>query len=910
MKNKVDGTTWNDYLISALRAFRLKDLDLAEKRLDKAFAEGGEDIPYLYLLAGHIAHARGIIKEAEKSWKKVLELEPENGEAWNNLGVLYRRHGDDEKALAAFQEAEERAPDRPDIPYNIGNLYKSSGDFDKAVTYYNKAIEINPEYAPAFNNLGTLYETKKDRDKALEVFRRGLSADSGDASLRFNMGLVYQEEKRWDDAREAFDTALKKRPGWVPGLNNLGIVLQELGREDDAARTFRSLLDIEPENVSALNNLGVAYDHLGRTDDARKCYKKALDEEPGYVKAALNLHDSYHVNQELNEALEEINKQITLNPQNPDIRVRMAQTLMGLTRWKEAEQSLDHILERKPGHREALRAKADLFLATRRPDEAERILKKLPHDPEIVRDLAKLNISTNHPEDAERLLGELISVNSEDAESRRLLSNLLSEKNPKEALRLREEAADAAPGDTEDMISLAELYSKTGSKDLALGKLDEAVNLLGSRNDAEALDEMGSVLGLYENAAAALESEKGELFTQRTAQLSRKLQSAFGPGKKETQNRGQFAFEEIPLDEEDALSLLDLNAMEPVISINEEEETVFLEESTEDLEEAYTELTRQEKRNETPGGFQLPSAAPAAPGSPAGGSHAAAPEEQPPSGPPIHIHLPPQSSVPQPPQVVYQDIRPVSQPVPPAPQEKPEVSIEEITEEDIPSFPEPEEDSMELLLEEEEVEENLPEETIEEEEFFDKGSDDDPFFIPESDALSEDLPESSKPELPDADLVFSESDQPEQEMILEETDEERVLAEDFGLEDEEEEELEEVPEEPVDSEKMADMFKYLSNLTDETVGEGRQKLINEGVPLKLAGLHAKLTGEPNFREAAQKYDRRNRERHHVELSEENMKESLNAFQALAESHPTHSVGESLSKKLEKIMSYVGRKKDS
>jgi len=903
MKNKVDGTTWNDYLISALRAFRLKDLDLAEKRLDKAFTEGGEEIPYLYLLAGHIAHARGIVKEAEKSWKKVLEIEPDNGEAWNNLGVLYRKHGDDEKALAAFQEAEEKAPERPDIPYNIGNLYKSSGDFDKAVTYYNKAIEINPEYAPAFNNLGTLYELKKERGKALEVFRRGLSADSGDASLRFNMGLVYQEEERWDDAREAFDTALKKRPGWVPGLNNLGIVLQELGREDEAARTFRSLLDIEPENISALNNLGVAYDHLGRTDDARKCYKKALDEEPGYVKAALNLHDSYHVNQELNEALEEINKQITLNPQNPDIRVRMARTLMGLTRWTDAEQSLDHILERMPDHREALRAKADLFLATRRPDEAEKILKQLPHDPEIVRDLAELNISTNHPEDAERLLGELISVNPDDADSRRILADLLAENNPEEALRLREEAAAAAPGDTGDMITLAELYSKTGRKDQALGKLDEAVNLLGSRNDAEALDEMGSVLSMYENAAAALESENEELFTQRTAQLSRKLQSAIGRREKETRSRGQFAFEEIPLDEEDALSLLDLNAMEPVISINEEEETVFLEESTEDLEEAYTELNRQEKMYEAAGGTQPPSAASTAPAS-------APAMDQPSSGPPVHIHLPAQSSVPQPPQVVYQDIRPVSQPVPPAPQEMPEVSIEEITEEEIPSFPDQEEEkSMELILEEEEIqpEETQVEETIEEEEFFDKGSDDDPFFIPESDALSEDLPESSEPEIPDANLVFSDNDQPEQEMILEETDDELVLEEDFDLE---EEELEEVPEESVASEKMADMFKYLSTLTDETVGEGRQHLIDEGVPLKLAGLHAKLTGEPNFREAAQKYDRRNRERHHVELNEENIKESLNAFQALAESYPTQSVGESLSKKLGKIMSYIGRKKDS
>jgi len=912
MKNKVDSTTWNDYLIGALRAFKLKDLDLAEHRLDKAFIESGEDVPYLYLLAGHIAHARGAVKEAEKAWKKVLELEPENAEAWNNLGVLYRKYGDKEKALAAFQEAENKAPDRPDIPYNIGNLYKSNGDLDKAVTYYNRAIQVDPDYAPAFNNLGTLYESKKERDKALEVFRRGLSADSGDASLRFNMGLVYQEEERWDDAREAFDTALKKRPGWVPGLNNLGIVLQEMGKEDEAARTFRTLLNIEPENINALNNLGVAYDHLGRTDDARNCYKKALREEPGYVKAALNLHSSYHENQELNEALEEVNKQITLHPQVPEIRVRMAQTLIGLSRWEEAEQSLDHVIERNPGHQDALRTKADLFLATRRPEEAEKILKKLPHEPNAIRDLAKLNISTERPENAERLLGELIAVNPDDAESRRLMSDLLAEKNPEEALRLRKEAVSTAPGNTGDMISMAELYSKTGKKDLAMGKLNEAVTLLGSRNSGDALDEMESVLTLYENAAKTLESENADLFSERTAQLSRKLKSAIGLSDINPRNKGQFSFEEIPLDEEDALSLLDLNAMEPVIRINEEEETVFLEESTEDLEEAYTELYRPENIKDEPGFSREPEIAGLTPSGSA--TDTTSPNFKPepsPNGPPVHIHLPQQSSVPQPPQVIYQDIHPVSQAVPPQPQEMPDVSIEEISDEDIPTFPEeePEENSMEQILEEEAIEE--PEDTIleitEEEEPFFEEEEDGSFFIPESDALSEDLPESNEPEIPDADLVFSEKDQPEEPVLLEELDDNLTLIEDF--ETEEENPIEKV-EESLSSDKMAEMFKYLSNLTDETVGEGRQQLIDEEVPLKLAGIHAKLTGEPNFREIAQKYDRRHRERHQVELNEETIRESLNAFKELAESYPTQSVGESLSKKLGKIMSYVSRKKET
>ena len=676
MKNAVDGTTWNDSLSSAIRAYKLGDLDLAEQRLDKAFASGGTKIPYLHLLAGHIAHSRGALAEAEKSWRRVHEIDPDNGEAWNNLGVLYRRRGEDEKALAAFEEAAAKAPKRPDIPYNIGNLHKTAKRYDEAIAAYNRAIEVDPEYAPAYNNLGTLYEACHEREKALKVFKRGLSADKGDASIRFNMGLVFQEEKRWDDARDAFDRALKSRPGWIPGLNNLGIVLQEMGREDEAARTFRSLLDIEPENVSALNNLGVTYDRLGRAEDARNCYRKALEEEPAYINAALNLHDSFQNSQELNEALEEINKQITHHPRNPEIRVRMGRTLMGLTRWDEAERSLDHILERNPEHREALRAKADLFLATKRPVEAEAILKQLPHDPEVVRDLARLNIATERPETAERLLGELIAVNPDDAESRRLMADLLNESRPEEALRMMEEAGEAEPGETGDLVSLAELYGRTGSRDKALGKLDEAISLLGTRGEAEDLDSLNEVLSLYEKAAEALGDEKGTLFDERTAQLGRKLQSAMGRSGIGSRRSGQTSALEIPLEKEDALSLLDLNAMEPVIRINEEEETVYLDESAEDLDDAYTELSRHEAlRDEAgrfPGGTGAPAGSGAGSGAGAGSGGSGAAAEGASSGPPVHIHLPAQSAIPQPPQVIYQDIRPMTQaPVTQAPPPRP-----------------------------------------------------------------------------------------------------------------------------------------------------------------------------------------------------------------------------------------------
>ena len=566
-----------DYLAAALRAFREGDFDGAQSRIDTALAQGSGEAEEtgaggtgaggievcLHVLAGRIAYVRKNYREAERCWRRALALDADHPEAWNNLGVLYRRGGRSEAAMRAFSRAEALAPDRADIPYNIGNLHKSAGRFEEALGAYERSIELDARYTPAYNNLGTLYESRGEEERAGEVFRRGLSADTGSPCLRFNMGLMHQRHGRWEEARGEFDAALKGHPGWGPGLNGLGIALRELGRDEEAAAAFRGLLDIDPRNAGALNNLGAVYRRLNRRGEALECFQGALGEKPDHVQAALNLADCYRENREFERALEELNRQINYHPTNPDIRIRTALTLMKLGRWEEALRSLDHVLERVPDHVEALRAQADIYLAASRPRDAEAVLKRLPRGPG-------------------------------DADRHRRMADLIAPDRPEDALGFRKEAAVAEPGRIDDLIALGDLYRRTGEADRALEKLEGAVNLLGNRGSGEDLDTMNTVLGLYEEAATALEEGHRELFMERSAQLVSALQAAGDTSDMDSRGSDEFDFDAIPLEEDDILSLLDMEIMEPVIRINEEEETLFLEETAEPLEDSFTEIHRPE----------------------------------------------------------------------------------------------------------------------------------------------------------------------------------------------------------------------------------------------------------------------------------------------------------------------------
>lgn len=49
--------------------------------------------------------------EAVFRWKQVIEVDPENAKAYNNLGVAYEALGNTDEAVAAYQHATGLAPD-------------------------------------------------------------------------------------------------------------------------------------------------------------------------------------------------------------------------------------------------------------------------------------------------------------------------------------------------------------------------------------------------------------------------------------------------------------------------------------------------------------------------------------------------------------------------------------------------------------------------------------------------------------------------------------------------------------------------------------------------------------------------------------------------------------------------------
>jgi len=109
---------------------------------------------------------QGRLDEALPQFEKVVELTPDNYAGWSNLGGLYLRMKEREKAIECFERANAITP-RPAAYNNLGTAFFELKRDEDAVEMYKKAIQLLPTYAAAWGGLGDAYRRMPKSKKAM-----------------------------------------------------------------------------------------------------------------------------------------------------------------------------------------------------------------------------------------------------------------------------------------------------------------------------------------------------------------------------------------------------------------------------------------------------------------------------------------------------------------------------------------------------------------------------------------------------------------------------------------------------------------------------------------------------------------------------------------------------------------------
>lgn len=97
------------------------------------------------------AYNKQLFKDAENYFKEAIRLDPTYGEAYANLGALYAKFKQYDKAIELYQEAIRHKPKYAGAYTNLGNALNKTKRYEEAVYFHKIAISLDNKSANHFS---------------------------------------------------------------------------------------------------------------------------------------------------------------------------------------------------------------------------------------------------------------------------------------------------------------------------------------------------------------------------------------------------------------------------------------------------------------------------------------------------------------------------------------------------------------------------------------------------------------------------------------------------------------------------------------------------------------------------------------------------------------------------------------
>jgi tetratricopeptide (TPR) repeat protein len=170
------------------------------------------------------------LAEAEKNYKRALELEPQNPDFYLRLGqikmnlIVTKKDEGEKKQLVSeakdfFRKSIEKKENFAPGYYNLAIAQKLLGEVDEAINSMSSAVILDQKNASYLLGLGQLYEGRgKDQDykmaEALYLRVLGLAGQKNDTlkEIYLRLALIYEKMDKLAEAAKQYEALLKLIP--------------------------------------------------------------------------------------------------------------------------------------------------------------------------------------------------------------------------------------------------------------------------------------------------------------------------------------------------------------------------------------------------------------------------------------------------------------------------------------------------------------------------------------------------------------------------------------------------------------------------------------------------------------------------------------------------------------------------
>jgi tetratricopeptide (TPR) repeat protein len=503
---------------------------------------------------GRLQSASQKMDDAERAFRKALEVEPDNEDGLTGLATVLGIKGDGTGAADLLRRASDKNPS-PDSLKRLADAYEQMKEYGMAADTLRRALELNPPDGPDIERKMALYLISAERyDDALEAYQDLANDDPTDADAYLRMSQIYRQKRDLVKAREASDKAKAADPNNIQVKLNEAYILQQEGKPVEAIDLIKGILQQTEKRsydpvelggrIDLMEQLAVMQRLADQTQPAVETYRQiAVLDASKAPHASASIIDTYKDGKEYAKAQEEADAAFKKFPTDPEVRLGRASILAEMGKTDAATSDVKKLLDGKNdlGIQVAL---SELYVKGKKFDDAAKALdaaEKLSDSQDEKIDIwfkrgAMYERMKNIPA-AEAEFRKVLAVMPNNPATLNYLGYMLADRSLRlpEALAMIQKAVDSEPNNGAYLDSLGWVYFRMGRLPEAEDNMRRAVEL--TPHDPTMRDHYAEVLFKASKVREAIAqweaslrewqtSSPADLDTVEVAQVKDKLENA------------------------------------------------------------------------------------------------------------------------------------------------------------------------------------------------------------------------------------------------------------------------------------------------------------------------------------------------------------------------------------------------
>lgn len=518
-----------------------------------------------WLMLGRLQKIAQNSVEAEKAYKKVIEIDPNHEDALTGLAVVYADLGDSKRSSELLKRLTEKNPS-PRTLMALASQYEQLRDYGLAAETLRRAIELQPENPELKRAYAQNLLLADKYDEALAVYKEIAANDPKDWQSQLRISQIYRQKKDFGKAREASSKALAIEPKNVEVLYNEVNILEAEGKTTEAINTLKDLListakrsyssGEKGNRALLLERLGLMYRGAEQYNDAVATFRQIADLDSSLgARAEAQIIDTYRIAKEFQKAVEEADAASKKYPDDKVLLSVRASVLAEVGRADDAAAELKKLLDGK-NDRETYISLAQVYEKAKNYaemakaiDAADKLSDSKEEKESIVFMRGAMYEKMKKYDAAETEFRKVLELNPKNASALNYLGYMLADRNMRvsDALDFIKQALELDPDNGAYLDSLGWAYYRAGDLPKAEEYLRRAIDRFSK--DPTVHDHLGDVYFKQGNLKDAIEhwqlslkewenSSPSERDATEMAKVQKKLDSAKVRLARESGERG------------------------------------------------------------------------------------------------------------------------------------------------------------------------------------------------------------------------------------------------------------------------------------------------------------------------------------------------------------------------------------